>query len=390
MRIALTTPTTSPWVQRGGERFFRELAFHLSGRGHDVEIISAKPGPTQVTQDDGVTIICHRRLWHPAMGRAGIWEFHTFFFRALQSLLLREHYDIVMSLTFMDTYAATLTRRITGTPCVFWFNSLPPRVQYFRSASLKGAVLRRAVRDVDHIIALSRYVQDYIEERWARDSTDIPIPVDIDTFRLSREREREPDHPIILCTAALDDERKGGALLMRAFNEVKRLRPKAVLQLAGRLTLGRQRELMALVAPELRPDVHFLGDRSGDLHEVYGRATVSVLPSLCEAFGMVVLESMATGTPVVGTRDGALPETIANDRVGRLFDPGTPGLAAADNLDGLVKALLEGLNLGARPETADSCRTHAEAYSWDTLGRRYEALFERIVSEHAAGRRLQA
>jgi len=240
------------------------------------------------------------------------------------------------------------------------------------------------VRDVDHIIALSRYVRGYIGDRFGRDSTDIPIPVDIDTFHLSRERES--DHPIILCTAALDDERKGGALLMRAFNEVKRLRPTAALQLAGRLQPERQRELLELVAPEIRSDVHFLGDRTGDLHEIYGRATVSVLPSLWEAFGMVVLESMATGTPVVGTRDGALPETIANDRVGRLFDPGTPGLSAPDNLDGLVKALLEGLDLGARPETAEHCRAHAEAYGWNALGPRYEALFERVIAKHAAGR----
>lgn len=388
MRIALTTPTTWPWVQRGGERFFRELAFYLVERGHDVEIISAKPGPTEVTEEGGVTSICHRRLWHPAMGRAGIWEFHTFFFRALQSLLLRERYDLVMSLTFMDTYAATLARRVTGTPCVFWFNSLPPRVQYFRSATLKGAVLRRAVRDVDHIIALSQYVKRYVEDRWDRDSTELPIPVDTDAFRLSRDRADDPDRPVILCTAALDDERKGGALLMRAFNAVKRSRPKAVLQLAGRLPAERQQELMALVEPEIRSDVHFLGDRTGDLPELYGKATVSVLPSLWEAFGMVVLESMATGTPTVGTRDGALPETIANDRVGRLFDPGTPGLSAADNVDGLTEALLEGLDLGARPETADHCREHALAYGWEALGPRYEALFEQIISEHAAGRRV--
>lgn len=388
MRIALTTPTTWPWVKRGGERFFRELAVDMVQRGHTVEVVSAKPGPTEIVHEDGVTTVCHRRLWHPALAKAGIWEFHTFFFRALQSLLLRERYDLVVSLTFMDTYAATLARRLRGTPCMFWFNSLPPRVQYFKSASTGGAVIRRAVLDVDHIIALSGYVQRYVADRWGRDSTDLPIPVDLETFHLPTSPSSQAQPPTILCAAALEDERKGGATLMRAFAEVKRIRPDAVLQLAGHLPDARRAELEALVEPNLRGDVHFLGDRTADLADLYASATVSVLPSLWEAFGMVVLESMASGTPVVGTRDGALPETIANERVGRLFDAGTPGLPATDNVQGLAKALVEGLELGERPETAGHCRAHAETYGWDVLGPRYEDLFERVVAAHAQGRRV--
>jgi phosphatidylinositol alpha-mannosyltransferase len=105
---------------------------------------------------------------------------------------------------------------------------------------------------------------------------------------------------------------------------------------------------------------------------VFGRAAISVLPSLWEAFGMVVVESMATGTPAVGTRDGALPELICDEGVGRLFDPGPSTGAAPTNVEGLVRAMDEALTLSRDPDTALRCRARADEFSWLRQGPRYE------------------
>lgn len=375
MRIAITNPTTWPYVRRGGERFINELARYLAARGHDVTILSGKPGRREVRTGSGYTTVYHRRLWHPLLARVGVLEFHAFFLRCLPALLARRD-DVVLCCTFLDTFAAILARRFTGAPCVFWVNSPPPPVQYFRSVTLGGGIVRRAMRGADELIALSRYMQELLDRKYGRPGLEIPIPVDLERFPLSRARDHE--RPVILCAAALDDARKGGRLLLRAFERLKETRPSARLQVVSPIGEPVVRELVSLVSPRWRGDVEFLGDRTDALPELYGRAAVSVLPSLWEAFGMVVVESMATGTPVVGTRDGALPELIRDDGVGRLFDPGPTVGAAATNVDGLARALDEALTLSRDPETALRCRARADELGWERVGPRFEALFEQL------------
>jgi len=106
---------------------------------------------------------------------------------------------------------------------------------------------------------------------------------------------------------------------MRAFDRLKDKRPDLVLQIAWTLKPDLQDELISLVSPRWRSDVHFLGTNV-DLPKLFASASVSVLPSLWESQGLVVLESLAAGTPVVVTRDGALPEIVTDLSVGRLFD----------------------------------------------------------------------
>jgi phosphatidylinositol alpha-mannosyltransferase len=105
---------------------------------------------------------------------------------------------------------------------------------------------------------------------------------------------------------------------------------------------------------------------------------VTVLPALREPFGMVVLESLASGTPVVGARSGALPEILTDAAIGTLFEPGID-LDRPTNLDGLVQALDQGLALGARSETSERCRRAAEPFGWERLGPEFERLYERLV-----------
>ena len=165
---------------------------------------------------------------------------------------------------------------------------------------------------------------------------------------------------------------------MRAFDLLKAARPGAVLQICTEVTEPIRTELLKLVSSRYHSDVHFLGPgRPEDLPAVYGRASASVLSSLDEPFGMVLLESMATGTPVVGTRHGGIPEVI-RDGVGRLFDPGPVDNGSPSNVDGLVEALQEVLDLSSQEGTPDRCRQHVEQFTWAVIGRRHEELYERV------------
>ncbi|MDE3165875.1 MAG: glycosyltransferase family 4 protein [Acidobacteriota bacterium] len=375
MRIAIANPTTWPYVRRGAERFINELAAYLAARGHEVTVVSGKPGRTEVIPGNGYTTVCHRRWWHPALAKAGLLEFHMFFFPCLVHLL-RERFDAVVCLTFMDAFAALVSRRFTGAPCIFVVNGIPPRKPYFRSLTLKGAVFGRAIRGADAIVAISEFVRGYLEQRWGRRCERLPIPLDADQFT---PRRPAPDTPeIILCAAALVDRRKGGRPLMAAFNLLKRRRPQVLLQIAYALPESLRAELLALVEEPWRKDVLFTPADRG-LADLFAAATISVLPSIWEPFGMVVLESMAAGTPVAATRDGALPELVSDPNVGCLFDPGPERDAELTNIEGMARAMEDCLDLAARPETARRCREHALRYAWREIGPRYERLIQSLV-----------
>jgi len=384
MKIAITHPATFSRIRRGTERFVHELAVYLARKGHEVRVIASKPGPRVAQLKNGYIEDCHRRLWHPSLARFGVIEAHAFLLTTLRELI-RNRYDIVQCCSFTDAFAAGIAERYTHTPYVFLVNGLPPRIRYYRSLTLHGAVFHQAIHWAAEIIAISDYVQQYLDKRFRRSGVRIPVPVNTDIFKLSKGSTKE--RPIILCAAALDDRRKGGRVLLRAFNQLKERRPDVVLQISSAIPDSVREQLLELVDVRWRHDVYFLGaGRVEDLPKLFGQASITVLPSVWEPFGMVILESMATGTPVVGTRDGAIPELINNERVGRLFDPGPSAAVEPTNAEGLMHAMLQGLELSQKPETAVHCREHAEGFGWERIGPRFEDIYS-MVQQHARSSR---
>jgi phosphatidylinositol alpha-mannosyltransferase len=226
----------------------------------------------------------------------------------------------------------------------------------YRLEMLKDAIAGAAVTSV---------LSDAAAEPFRRYALGKPIVLPGGVVSAEYAGERSPaETPTLLCAASLDDPRKRGALLIRAFGRVRADVPDARLVLAGGGDPG------ALAGGDGLPGgVETLDvDRTDALAHAYRSAWATVLPSIHEAFGLVLLESLAAGTPVVAARSGAAPEVVsANGSTSRLFDP--------DDEAGLARAMREALALPKGPETVTACREQAARYEWDRIVVDYESAY---------------
>lgn len=200
----------------------------------------------------------------------------------------------------------------------------------------------------------------------------IPPGVDVELFRPTRavaagERMRAKlglaeGRPVIVVAARIQPL-KDQELAIRAFAEVHALHGWApVLVLAGVETPGDEaygRMLRALaVNLGVADDVRFVGALSReDLADLFAMASLTLVPSHSETFGLVALESAACGTPVVGYRGGGLVEAIADGISGVLLDSRDPGQWAS-----AIAVLLSDQNELARLQL--SARHHALGFTW--------------------------
>ncbi len=202
----------------------------------------------------------------------------------------------------------------------------------------------------------------------------IPNGVDAMEFPLGPQTGRRPGQILF---AGVQTFTKGIDVLLHAFRTVSERVPSARLILVGgwhyRHTRLQGERLQALAANlELGDRVSFVGHQPPDVVARYMReSAVFVLPSRAESFGTVLVEALASGTPVVATRCGG-PEDIVTDDVGRLVPTEDPAALA----DALCDVLAE-------PERYDPARLRAFALSrfgWDAIAKDVLAAYEDALS----------
>lgn len=270
----------------------------------------------------------------------------------------------------------------------------------------RGAVARR-LRSCDLVSGCSEYIVDGIRRRFpehAHKCFALHNGVDVARFELpeGHRAARGDDGSDILFVGRLSPE-KGVHVLLEAFRRVADEVPAAKLTIiAGTkpafydyvvrvsddpkvLELSRYygsngtsylEHLEGLVPEALRGRVRFVDHVPQEqLRTAYADADVAVFPSVWnEPFGMVVVESMAAGVPVVCTRGGGVPEFVEDGRTGILVERGDP-VQLADALIGLLRDGERRARIGA----AGRARARA-AHSWDVLARELDERLRPLVA----------
>lgn len=364
-RIALVHPTYWPEVRRGSERLINGVATSLAARGAEVTILTTHPGRTSEAVEDGVRVIRSRRP--PKLPRTGDQEYFVETAPAVILRLLQGNYDLAHAFFPVDAWAAVKARAAGGPPVAFSFHGVPVR-QYLVARRRRLDLLTTAVREADAVSVLSEAAAQPFRRYLLRDPRVLPGGIFCDDFEVDVGRA---ERPTLICTASLGDPRKGGPLLLEAFRQVRERVPSATLLLAG----GRDPFLSRTPLELSGEGIEVIdGDDTAALAAAYARSWASVLPAIGEAFGLVLLESMAAGTPPIALRAGASPELL-DGRVGALVEPGDPGA--------LADAIAAALAAPPDEEVRNACRARARQFDWSRIADRYEE-FQRSAFEARA------
>jgi D-inositol-3-phosphate glycosyltransferase len=241
----------------------------------------------------------------------------------------------------------------------------------------------RLVAEVDRMVAANVVEREHLLRHYGADSTRIavvPCGVDTTLFRpgdrtqARRELGLGPG-PVVLYVGRLEPI-KGLDTLLDAVGQLRASGLHLALLVVGgdadEASAGHEAQLRQRIRTlGLAATVRFVGMQPQDaLRAYYVAADVTVLPSYYESFGMVALEAMACGSPVVGSRVGGLTTTVRDGVTGYLVPEG--------NVDALAQRLAD---LITDPDTRE--RLGLEGVRWATQ-HRWPCVAEAICREFAA------
>ncbi|MDB5245533.1 MAG: putative Glucosyltransferase [Parcubacteria group bacterium] len=286
------------------------FAERLRAKGHHVILITAKDSrkpPVHVY--NGIPVYQYFSIAVPGSNRHYFQSFPTK--RALKKLFIREQIQIVH--VMFPSYACSVAKKAArelGLGLVAHIHTQPQNILIFLPRLLRTSLVRslilqhivRFVRDADRILCPSEFGKEiYTEKDPLLPITVLSNGIDLEIFnkRTQDSIELVPrDSNIILYVGRLSKE-KDPTTLIRAVPEIIRVNPSLMVRIVG--TGPMEQELIALSkALGVQSHISFLGKVSDkQLLEEYRAATLFVLPSHVELEGMVVLEAMAYGLPLL-------------------------------------------------------------------------------------------
>ncbi|WP_307801263.1 glycosyltransferase family 4 protein [Actinomadura violacea] len=352
LRVALLSYRSKPHC--GGQGvYLRHLSRELIDLGHTVEVLSGQPYPELDRDEIALTKIPSLDLYRdedpfrtPAreefrdwidvlefahMKTGGFPEPLTFSIRALRELKRRRRdFDVVHDNQVLGLGNLAISR--LGLPLVTSIHhpiSVDRRIELEAAQGIKQKLGKRrwygfvtmqsqVSRRIGPVLTVSESSKVDIVKDFRVDPRDIEIlPLGVDTRIFHPRGERVPGR--IVAMASADAPIKGVDVLLRAVAKVATERDVHVIVVSRPQKDGPTEKLVKELA--LGDRVRFVSGISDDeLGDLLASAEIAVVPSRYEGFSLPAVEHMASGTPLVASRAGALPEVVGD--AGVLVEPG--------------------------------------------------------------------
>lgn len=297
--------------------------------------------------------------------------------------ILNSHWMIAQGLN------GALVRKILGLPHILTIHGAG--LFALKRFPFGKYITRFIVRNSDHIITVSSFVKSDLDELVGYDTkaTVCPMGIDTNTFipkdqAKLREKYNMKKRYILLFVGRLV-EKKGVEYLIDALGIVSNKLADLKLLIAGTGNLERQLKEKVRKS-NLSSYVSFLGTvKHEDLIDYYNICDLLVLPSIfdkyghTETLGMVILEAMSCGKPVVASNIGGIPESVKNGYNGLLTIPKNP----TDIADKIVKAFTQ-FDL---EEMGERAHQTALNYAWEKISKKYEQVMKQVSVVNRRGKK---
>ncbi len=365
MKVLAVCPYS--WATPGGVgAHVANLATAMRVRGHEIRIVA--PDASDVPD----VISVGRSIPVPYNGSIARLAFGPRVAMRIRVAIRRYRPDLIHVHEPFAPSVGLATLLATRRPVVATFHASAPRSRAYRVAS---PALRPLYRRLAGRIAVSEEARRTVERALGEGVRVIPNGVDCGLFA----GIAEPSGSAVLFIGRFEP-RKGARVLIDALPALRKRHPDATLILVGE---GSQRRLCEdAVGEEFRDSVTFVGRvPPWELAQMMGQAAVVAVPSLGgESFGIVLLEGMAAGRPVVASNIPGYAAVLRDGVDGILVPPGdAEALAAAlaRVLDDPARARVMGL----------SGRERAARYDWPVVAGEIEAVYAEALESSSGVRR---
>jgi D-inositol-3-phosphate glycosyltransferase len=406
LRVAVLSAHTCPlaplggWETGGMNVYVRELGRALAARGVAVDIFTRRQSADVadvVEYEPGARVVHIDAGPHRHVDKYDVLDYLPDFACGIQRFraLTGATYDLIHSHYWLSGRLGLLFADRWGVPLVSTFHTLAQlknrvaETAAEREQAVRFDIERRTMAGSDRVVALTAVDRQHMVRHYATLAPIDVIPGGVDLARFSPRPRLEARQALglqassrILLFVGRIQRLKGLEVLLRAFARLDDLDARLVVVGGQRGTghesreIGRVQNLAAKLGMEDR--TRFVGAVAHEqLPLYYSAADVTVMPSSYESFGLVAVESLACGTPVVATRVGGLSSLVRDGETGLLV-PWRDAELFADRLRQILT------DQPLRQHLASNARESVLRFSWERIADEHLAVYAQVRSARQA------
>ena len=373
MKIALVSPYD--FTYPGGVAIhISALEQHFTKMGHEVKVIAPASKAVSSFGDRFISIGRPRPI--PTSGSIARVTISPWLSSRIKAVLSRENFDIIHLHEPLMPMLCTTVLRLSQTANIGTFHACHGRPAYNFAKPFGKWILKRWFRKLDGKIAVSKPAREFAYEHFPGYYNIIPNGVDLDHFSPAVSPIDEfCDGKLNILFVGRLEKRKGLNYLLEAFKQVKQEISNSRLIIVGPGTRLRHKYEKQVMRSGLK-DVAFVGFVAYDeLPRYYKTADVFCAPATGrESFGIVLLEAMAMGKPIVASNIEGYASVVTHGVDGLLVPPQDEEMLAQALISLLTDQSLR-QQMGARG------KAKALEYSWEQIAQKVLSYYVRVLTE---------